>query len=535
MGDLASRNGFSQPVQWAGNLSAESSPPTACKSTVDSTSSSSSIPAAASSGTVPESASFDSQCVLGFDTIADMRQWLLHNPGRAGIAIAFGGSPGSDAGYAGEGYWNNASFDPLADRSQLLYELWHNSSTEWSYQRAGLDPLKEGLASAELQGVRALPGQARSLRHSCWHPNRSSPDGFLTHPSPPALRNAPQRASALLVVAQHHLGPSYLLSTQRMVDDALLASHAPPTSRSAGGISAGAASGSSNASHSASGVSLSVLSYPRLRENESSGIGAFVILFVAIALLISHVLMVNRIVSERERGVTGAMRAMGLLDTAFWASYWALALPSSLLTCAIVYAAGAASDFYLFQTVDGGVLYTIFLLFSLAMAGGAFVIGSVISRTRTAVLLSVFGLISGLQLISSSVTAPMIGYIFWEKPFPSWIRSTLELTLPGVSLMKVTRSSAPGEPLRVRSRRGRGRFGRRRFGRGRFGRRRFGRRRFCRTVCSQPCLSVRLAQPLLKPPSWRSPHAPPASPPPPAQLRHQGRHTRRARAQSHHQ
>jgi hypothetical protein len=344
MAELAARNGFSQPVYWTGtgNLSAESAPaPTACGST--------------------------ERCVLGFDTVADMRLWLLHNPGRAGIAIAFGGSPDSDAGYAGQGSWNNASYEPLADRSQLLYELWHNQSATFYYRGGGLDALQEGFASAELNG--------------------------------------------------RHAGPSALLSAQRMVDDALLASYAPSAASSA--------------------LSLSARSYPRLRENEGSSIGPLIILFVAISLLVSHVLMVNRIVGERERGVTGAMRAMGLLDTAYWASYWALALASSLLTCAIVYVTGVASNFYLFATVDGGVLYTICLLFSLAMAGSAFVIGSVISRTRTAVLMSVFGLIGGLQLLMVSVNAPVIGYIFWDKPFPGWIRTTLELTIPGINLMKV--------------------------------------------------------------------------------------------------
>ena len=51
---------------------------------------------------------------------------------------------------------------------------------------------------------------------------------------------------------------------------------------------------------------------------------------------VSHVLMVTRIVTERERGITVALRSMGLMDTAFWGSYWLVAIVSTLVTNTLV-------------------------------------------------------------------------------------------------------------------------------------------------------------------------------------------------------
>ena len=81
----------------------------------------------------------------------------------------------------------------------------------------------------------------------------------------------------------------------------------------------------------------------RLRASEQSDFEMYTMGFVVLCLLVSHVLMVTRIVTERERGIVTAMRSMGLLDTAFWLSYVAVALVSSLLTCTLVYLVGLAA------------------------------------------------------------------------------------------------------------------------------------------------------------------------------------------------
>ena len=185
-------------------------------------------------------------------------------------------------------------------------------------------------------------------------------------------------------------------------------------------------------------LSLEARTYPRLRASEQSDFEMYTMGFVVLCLLVSHVLMVTRIVTERERGIVTAMRSMGLLDTAFWLSYVAVALVSSLLTCTLVYLVGLAAGLPLFTGVDGGVLFTIMFVFSLAMAAQAFLVASIVSKVRTAVILASFGLIAGLELVFVGIMLPFAAYMLWEKPFPAFLRVWSELTLPAVSLMKMT-------------------------------------------------------------------------------------------------
>ena len=165
MRELAGRNGLSAPRLWSGNLTAEAELPAACVQTPSAAAGTSDggTTDGDANGESEEGGAMDSRCVLGFATLVEMRTWLLHHRGRAAVAVAFGGSPGSAATYNSPGPWSNASIDPLADSelTTLTYELWYNeSSTRW-YSQAGLDRLKDGLVSA------GLDGGARTLRPSC--------------------------------------------------------------------------------------------------------------------------------------------------------------------------------------------------------------------------------------------------------------------------------------------------------------------------------------------------------------------------------
>ena len=79
-------------------------------------------------------------CLLGFDTIEEMKYWLAQNEGRAAVAVAFGDTTvatnidGSEA----RGQTITGSFP-----NDLHYELWYNLSTlenKWVLN-AGADTL----------------------------------------------------------------------------------------------------------------------------------------------------------------------------------------------------------------------------------------------------------------------------------------------------------------------------------------------------------------------------------------------------------
>ena len=137
MTELAGRNGFAPPATFVGNLTREEDIPSAC------------TPAESDGGGGDDAIERD--CLLGFETVADLRLWLLHHRGRAGLAVVFGGSPSSASAYTDpDSPYTDPAAEPLASTGALSYELWFNQSAVTYYASNGLDPLREGLSAAEL-------------------------------------------------------------------------------------------------------------------------------------------------------------------------------------------------------------------------------------------------------------------------------------------------------------------------------------------------------------------------------------------------
>ena len=204
MRELAGRNGLTAPRLWSGNLTAEAELPTACIQAPSAGASDGGTTDGDANGESEVGGAVDSRCVLGFATLVEMRTWLLHHRGRAGVAVAFGGSPSSAATYNSPGPWSNASIDPLADSelTTLTYELWYNESSSGWYSRAGLDRLKDGLLSAGLSAGAGLQ------RPSCAR-LAADPPPWPTHEAPRAL--PVPLSHALPLLHAHSLDASALI------------------------------------------------------------------------------------------------------------------------------------------------------------------------------------------------------------------------------------------------------------------------------------------------------------------------------------
>ena len=101
--------------------------------------------------------------------------------------------------------------------------------------------------------------------------------------------------------AQFAKDSSLPLRAQRTIDDAIIAWRGDGAGRSTSG----------------SGLDISLRPYPRLKDSRGLGqqLGAF---SVFIALIFSFLMLIIRVVTEKERHVTGAMRSTGLSDSAYW-------------------------------------------------------------------------------------------------------------------------------------------------------------------------------------------------------------------------
>ena len=90
-------------------------------------------------------------------------------------------------------------------------------------------------------------------------------------------------------------------------------------------------------------IQLAITPYPRLRDPRQENIGERIgPAFINLAFTIPAIILIIRVVREKERHVTGAMRSTGLLDSAYWLSYWMQGILIALIVTSLTYATGVA-------------------------------------------------------------------------------------------------------------------------------------------------------------------------------------------------
>ena len=100
---------------------------------------------------------------------------------------------------------------------------------------------------------------------------------------------------------------SFMLIVQRMVDEAILVWRAEQRGLEPSEVS----------------LDVSLLPFPRQQDPNEQNVGQRIgPLFYNLAFTVPAIVLIIRVVREKERHVTGAMRSTGLLDSAYWTSYW---------------------------------------------------------------------------------------------------------------------------------------------------------------------------------------------------------------------
>lgn len=174
-----------------------------------------------------------------------------------------------------------------------------------------------------------------------------------------------------------------ILRAQRAIEEAIVASRV--ADKGAGGA-AGAA-----ARKPAAWLKLQLQQFPKFPfESRFAGgysINDFAGLFFYVGAMVPFMLTVVAIVDEKERGILGAMRTVGLVESTYWASwllyYCILTLISTLLLCIAGAAFGKSLPF--FYGTSFGLQFGMFFQFTMTMVANAFVYAALLPRFVPAV------------------------------------------------------------------------------------------------------------------------------------------------------
>ena len=311
-------------------------------------------------------------CVLGFETTEKMKEWAKSNPGRAGAAVLFGDSREVEDAQ-GNPFIEEVVTTTLPSK-HLKYEIWYNATAlrYQMYSEAGIDRLG---AYAESQ----------------------------TSAADTRLKDT-----------------SFMLIVQRMVDESILAWRAEQAGKAAADVS----------------FDVGLTPFPRMRDPKQENIGSRIgPIFINLAFTVPAMILIIRVVREKERHVTGAMRSTGLLDSAYWISYWLQGIFIAIVVTLLAYLAGLAFGLQVFTKADGSVVYTFLFMYELAWFAIAFAIASCFHSVQSAVIASVFFLLVTL-LFSAFSFFPVANYIWWEKGLPSWITGLCSTFFPWFNVIK---------------------------------------------------------------------------------------------------
>lgn len=107
--------------------------------------------------------------------------------------------------------------------------------------------------------------------------------------------------------------------------------------------------------------------------------------FVFAANLFNFVMMLAAVVTEKEGGLRRALRTTGMLDSAFWASWFAVELCIALIFTLLLIAFGAMFQFNFFLVNNFFLVFFLFFLFQVAMVTFGFFCCVFLSKSQSAV------------------------------------------------------------------------------------------------------------------------------------------------------
>lgn len=144
------------------------------------------------------------------------------------------------------------------------------------------------------------------------------------------------------------------------------------------------------------------------------------ITFFFCSAMVIFINVLNLIISEKENKLRNGMQMMGLMPCVYWISHF---ISNSILTCIAALSSvafGRLFEFKAFTETDFAVSFLVFFVFGEAMLMAAFLITTVVYRTRVGILIGIFIFIIGLLFESFVFASAQFGYIWWDINTDKW-------------------------------------------------------------------------------------------------------------------
>jgi ABC-type multidrug transport system ATPase subunit len=135
-------------------------------------------------------------------------------------------------------------------------------------------------------------------------------------------------------------------------------------------------------------------------------------------------LLVSEIVKEKELKLRNGLSVIGVSSTAFWLSWFIVALGFSLLTSNSLIVSAYIFDFDLFTRTPYPILFSVFLLYTMTMMMLGFMISTIITSVKLAYTISYSFLLGGLvlQCFFQSQTLMKLFHVVNVPYWVPWIR-----------------------------------------------------------------------------------------------------------------
>ncbi|KAF6264706.1 hypothetical protein COO60DRAFT_16234 [Scenedesmus sp. NREL 46B-D3] len=130
-----------------------------------------------------------------------------------------------------------------------------------------------------------------------------------------------------------------------------------------------------------------LVKFPHPSLQSSSLLGQVLSSFIFASLMFGFVTQMSNLVAEKQAGLRLALRNMGMLESAYWASWMAFDAVVTLLTALLLVLFGMALQFNYFLKNDFGLLLMLFWLFGLAMTSYSYTLSVLVKKSQAAVYL----------------------------------------------------------------------------------------------------------------------------------------------------
>jgi len=158
------------------------------------------------------------------------------------------------------------------------------------------------------------------------------------------------------------------------------------------------------------------------------------IVFFIVSMVI-FIYMLNDIVSEKETKVRYSMEMMGLKRSVYWTSWVIVYFIFFFINSFSTVIFGKLFGYSFFTKTEFMVLFVLFFLYGLSMGSFGIFITTLVSRTKTAILIGISFLILGF-LFNSIVGNDSVGYLFWNEDINPRYRRIFSWLIPFFNFTK---------------------------------------------------------------------------------------------------